>query len=282
MSWQKGFITSGNFDMLHVNLAKWRIWWNLPKCYQKFQHDVAKGPHYSGQFWRYMYGEFGKMANLAGICESVCANSRKWQRPPWQVMILPKMANLVKKWWIWQKIRQSLANIQMSRQREDDAIALPIFALLTIGGRFFGPFLPRGLFCHLIWIFTKPVTNFHQIRHFFYQIHHFHQLHHFIVIVHWISKQCCLYFAVIHMATWCCSELKGLGRTWIPSGAPNDSFLLNTLQTLFRLFTFWISKMPSKQHTKMLYLFGLARGTWVFSKLQELQHYFAENFTNAI
>lgn len=27
-----------------------------------------------------MYGEFGEMANLAGICQSVCTNSQKWQR----------------------------------------------------------------------------------------------------------------------------------------------------------------------------------------------------------
>jgi len=72
-------------------------------------------------------------------------------------------------------------------------------ALLTIAGRFFGPFLPdssklalsRGPLLPSNLNIHQTHENFHQIRHF-YQIHHFHQLHHFIVIVHWLSKQHCL------------------------------------------------------------------------------------------
>ena len=140
------------------------------------------------------------------------------------------------KWWIWQKISQSLLNIQMSWQRSPTMqFFLPElrFWLLLAGSlvHFYqirqNCHSPRGLFCHLIWIFTKPMTNFHQIRHF-YQIHHLHQLHHFIVIVHWLSKQRCLNLQSFTWVTCSCSELKGLGKTWIPSGEPNDSFLLNT------------------------------------------------------
>ena len=36
--------------------------------------------------------------------------------------------------------------------------------------------------------------------------------------------------------------------------------------------------MHSERCYKILYLFGHLRGSWVFSKLQELQYYFPENF----
>ena len=41
---------------------------------------------------------------------------------------------------------------------------------------------------------------------------------------------------------------------------------------------FSYQEMHSKRRYKNLHLFGHPRGTWVFSKLQGLQYYFAENF----
>lgn len=42
----------------------------------KWQRDPITVENFDG----YMYGEFGEMANLVGICKSVCINSQKWQR----------------------------------------------------------------------------------------------------------------------------------------------------------------------------------------------------------
>ena len=93
-------------------------------------------------------------------------------------------------------------------------------ALLTIAGRFFGPFLPDSSKLPLSKGPLLPShLNIHQTHDKFspdspfYQIHHFHQLHYFIVIVHWLSKQHCLNLQSFTWATCCCSELKGLGNT---------------------------------------------------------------------
>ena len=66
----------------------------------------------------------------------------------------------------------------------------------------------------------------------------------------------------------------------IVSGAPNDSFLLNTLKTLFRLSRVLRSlKMHSKRHYKFLPVRSSQRNlSLLFSKLQGLQYCFPENY----
>ena len=87
------------------------------------------------------------------------------------------------------------------------------------------------------------MTNFHQIRHF-HQIHHLHQLHHFIVIVHSLSKQRCLNLKGVERFGEDMNPIRGAQRQFSPK-------YKCTLQTHFRLFTFWISKIHSKQRYKI-------------------------------
>ena len=58
------------------------------------------------------------------------------------------------------------------------------------------------------------------------------------------------------------------------TGAPNDSFLLNTLKTLFRRAV----EMHSRCRYNICICSVILGGTWIFSKLYGLEYFFPENF----
>ena len=120
-----------------VNLGKWQIWQEFAKVFAQI-HKSGKGA-----LWQVMI--LLKMANLVKKCQNV---QMIWQiKRFWQ------------KWWIWQKISQSLLNIQMSWQRVPWCNFLPPFdycwqVLWSIFTRFvlnclsMGPLLPSNLNIH--------------------------------------------------------------------------------------------------------------------------------------
>ena len=120
-----------------VNLGKWQIWQEFRKVFPQI-HKSGKGA-----LWQVMI--LLKMANLVKKCQNV---QMIWQiKRFWQ------------KWWIWQKISQSLLNIQMSSQRGPMMQFFATFWLLLAGSlvHFYqirqnclskGPLLPSNLNIH--------------------------------------------------------------------------------------------------------------------------------------
>ena len=90
---------------------------------------------------------------------------------------------------------------------------------------------------------------------------------------HWrIQTQRC-HNRLTHMYSSCC-RIHPSPSLNIISGAPNDGFLLNTLKSFFRISrVLW-----DLRGLYYFYQFGHPRGTWIFTKLQGIQYYFAENF----
>ena len=72
----------------------------------------------------------------------------------------------------------------------------------------------------------------------------------------------------MYKKAWC---TRGTQRRFPPKYIENTSSAIQS--------THWSLEMHSKSGTmKFVYLFGHPGETWVFSKLQEIQYYFAKNF----